>query len=151
MDSIVLFLKEHILPEGKSEADKVWKKAPQFWLSEDQKLYKRSFSGAIFAMHTPWGIRTTPEEVTWRDMWKPHKRQILISQSLHSGILMAEHAEGSTRVCEEVWPMPKIRPKHSSTRGSNPLSSPWPFAQWGLDIVGPFPNAVVRDGPRISS
>ena len=22
----------------------------------------------------------------------------------------------------------------------NPLSSPWPFAQWGLDIVGPFPK-----------
>ena len=24
----------------------------------------------------------------------------------------------------------------------NPLSSPWSFAQWGLDIVGPFPRAV---------
>ena len=24
----------------------------------------------------------------------------------------------------------------------NPLSSPWSFAQWGLDIVGPFPKAV---------
>ena len=24
----------------------------------------------------------------------------------------------------------------------NPLSSPWPFAQWGLDIVGPFSKAV---------
>ena len=44
MDSIVLFLKEDILPEEKSEADKVRRKAPQFWLSKDQKLYKRSFS-----------------------------------------------------------------------------------------------------------
>ena len=24
----------------------------------------------------------------------------------------------------------------------NLLSSPWPIAQWGLDIVGPFPKAV---------
>ena len=24
----------------------------------------------------------------------------------------------------------------------NPLSSPWSFAQWGLDIVGPFPKVV---------
>ena len=24
----------------------------------------------------------------------------------------------------------------------NSLSSPWPFAQWGLDILGPFPKAV---------
>ena len=44
MDSIVLILKEDILLEGKSEADKVRRKAPRFWLSEDQKLYKCSFS-----------------------------------------------------------------------------------------------------------
>ena len=24
----------------------------------------------------------------------------------------------------------------------NSLSSPWPFTQWGLDIVGPFPKAA---------
>ena len=24
----------------------------------------------------------------------------------------------------------------------NPLSSLWPFAQWGLDIVGPFPKVA---------
>ena len=24
----------------------------------------------------------------------------------------------------------------------NPLFSPWPFAQWGLDIIGPFPKAA---------
>jgi len=35
MDPIVLFLKEDILPEEKSEAEKVQRKAPQFWLSED--------------------------------------------------------------------------------------------------------------------
>ena len=46
MDPIVLFLKEDILPEEKSEAKKVRRKAPRFWLSKDQKLYKRSFSGS---------------------------------------------------------------------------------------------------------
>ena len=35
MDSIVLFLKEDILPKGKSEANKVQRKSPWFWLSED--------------------------------------------------------------------------------------------------------------------
>ena len=44
MDSIILFLKEDILPKEKSKADKVRRKAPRFWLSEDQKLYRRSFS-----------------------------------------------------------------------------------------------------------
>ena len=45
MDLIVLFLKEDILPNDKLEANKVQKKAPQFWLSKDKKLYKRSFFG----------------------------------------------------------------------------------------------------------
>ena len=45
MDPIVLFLKEDVMPEDKSELDKVRRKAHRFWLSEDQKLYKRSFSG----------------------------------------------------------------------------------------------------------
>ena len=35
MDSIVLFLKEDVLPEDKSEAEKVRRKAPHFWLSDD--------------------------------------------------------------------------------------------------------------------
>ena len=30
MDSIVLFLKEDVLLEDKSEAEKVWRKAPRF-------------------------------------------------------------------------------------------------------------------------
>ena len=45
MDPIVLFLREDILLENKSEADKVRRKAPHFWLFEDQKFYKCSFSG----------------------------------------------------------------------------------------------------------
>ena len=35
MDPIVLFLKDDILPKEKGEADKVRRKAPWFWLSED--------------------------------------------------------------------------------------------------------------------
>ena len=45
MDSISLFLEKDILPEEKSETEKVRRKAPRFWLSEYRKLYKRSFSG----------------------------------------------------------------------------------------------------------
>ena len=44
MDSILLFLERDILPEEKPEAEKIRRKAPRFWLSEDKKLYKCSFS-----------------------------------------------------------------------------------------------------------
>ena len=39
------FLKDDTLPEEKSEAEKILRKAPRFWLSEDHKLYMRSYSG----------------------------------------------------------------------------------------------------------
>ena len=44
MDPLVLFLKEDALPEEKSEANKIRGKASRYWLSEDLKLYKCSFS-----------------------------------------------------------------------------------------------------------
>ena len=44
MDPIVAFLKNDILPEGKSEAKKIQRNATQFWLSKNHKLYKHSYS-----------------------------------------------------------------------------------------------------------
>ena len=39
--------------------------------------------------------------------------------------------------------MSKVYAQYSPAGGVlNPFSSPWPFAQWGLDIVGPFPKTV---------
>ena len=64
MDPIVLFLREDILPEDKSEADKIRKKTtPRFWLSDDQKLYKFSFSGLyLFCIH-PEALELLLEEL----------------------------------------------------------------------------------------
>ena len=45
MDPIVRFLKDDVLPEEKSEAEKIRRNAPRFWLSKDHKLYKRSYAG----------------------------------------------------------------------------------------------------------
>ena len=45
MDPIILYLRGDILPKDKSEADKIRRNAPRFWLSDDQKLYKHFFSG----------------------------------------------------------------------------------------------------------
>ena len=63
MDSIVLFLKEDFLPEEKLEADKVRRKAPQFWLSKDQKLYKRSFSSPYLLCIHPKVVKLNLEEL----------------------------------------------------------------------------------------
>ena len=63
MDSIVLLLKEDILPESKSEADKVRRKAPWFWLSKDQKVYNRSFFGPYLLCIHPEAVELLIEEL----------------------------------------------------------------------------------------
>ena len=52
MNPLVLFLEEDILPGDKTEADKIRRNTSRFWLSEDQKLYKRYFLGPyLLCMH----------------------------------------------------------------------------------------------------
>ena len=63
MDSILLFLERDILPEEKSEAEKIRRKAPRFWLSEDRKLYKRSFSGPYHLCVHPDASESLLEEL----------------------------------------------------------------------------------------
>ena len=63
MDSISLFLEKDILPEEKLEADKVRRKAPRFWLSEDRKLYKRFFSGPYLLCVHPEASESLLEEL----------------------------------------------------------------------------------------
>uniref|UniRef100_A0A2N9GCT6 Integrase catalytic domain-containing protein n=1 Tax=Fagus sylvatica TaxID=28930 RepID=A0A2N9GCT6_FAGSY len=58
---------------------------------------------------------------------------------IHEGIC-GSHTGG--RSLAHPSNVPRFAPKiHQPARELNPLSSPWPFAQWGLDIVGPLPRA----------
>ena len=63
MDFIVLFLKEDTLLEEKSKANKVRRKVPRFWLSEDQKLYKRSFFSPYLLYVHPEMVEPLLEEL----------------------------------------------------------------------------------------
>ena len=63
MDPTVLYLRKDILPKDKSEADKVRRKMPHFWLSEDQKLYKRFFSGPFLLCIHPEASELLLEEL----------------------------------------------------------------------------------------
>ena len=143
MDPIVLFLREDILPSDKLEADKIQRKPPCFWLSEDQKLYKHSFFGLyLLCIHS--------------------KASELLLEELHEGIC-GSHTGGRSLSHRAVtqgywWPnmqkeaqeyvkkydqCQRFAPNVHQPRGVlNPLSNPWPFAQWGLDIVSPFPKAA---------
>ena len=53
---------------------------------------------------------------------------------------MQKEAQEYVKKCDQCQ---RFAPNvHQPGRVLNPLSSPWPFAQWGLDIVGPFPKVA---------
>ena len=63
MDPIVAFLKDDILLEVKSEAEKIRRNVTRFWLSEDHKLYRRSYSGPYLLCVHPEASELLLEEL----------------------------------------------------------------------------------------
>ena len=63
MDPIVVFLKDDILPEVKSEAEKIRRNTTRFWLSKDHKLYKHSYSGPYLLCVHPEASELLLEEL----------------------------------------------------------------------------------------
>ena len=63
MDPIVAFLKDDILPEAKLKAKKIRRNVTRFWLSEDHKLYRRSYSGPYLLCVHPEASKLLLEEL----------------------------------------------------------------------------------------
>ena len=63
MDSIIQFLKKDILLKERIEADKVRRKATRYLLAENQKLYKRTFSGPYLLCGHPKLTESLLEEL----------------------------------------------------------------------------------------
>ena len=143
MDSIIQFLKEDVLPEEKVEADKIRRKATSYWLSEDHKLHKHSFSGPYLLCVHPEQTESLLEEMHEGICESHTKGRSLAHRVITQGYWwpnMQREALEYVKKCDQCqWYAPSI---HQLGGILNPLSSPWPFAQWGLDIVGPFPKAV---------
>ena len=53
---------------------------------------------------------------------------------------MQKDAEAYVKTCDKCQRFSNIirQPAEELT----PMMAPWPFAQWGLDIMGPFPTAI---------
>ena len=101
MDPIVSFLKDDTLPEEKSEAEKIRRKAHRFWLFEDHKLYKSSYSGPYLLYVHPKATNLLLKELH-EGIYESHTRGRSVSQSHHPRVLVAGYAEGSPKVCQEM-------------------------------------------------
>ena len=134
MDPLVLFLKHDTLPEDKNEANRIIRKAFRFWLSEDSKLYKRSFLGPYLLCVHPDAIELILEELHEGICGSHTGGRSLSYRAITQGywwLSMQKEVQEYVKKCDQCQ---KFAP--------NILSNPWPFAQWGLDILGPFPKVA---------
>ena len=143
MDPIVDFLVEdHILNDEK-EANKVRRVASCYWLSLDRKLYLRSFGGPyLLCLHLGKVNKVLIE--LHEGVCNSHVGGCFIAhrvmtQGFWWPWMQKDVAEYVHR-CEQFQKHASLT--HQPTGYLNPISRPWPFAQWGLDILGPFPRAT---------
>ncbi|XP_065621064.1 uncharacterized protein LOC136063941 [Quercus suber] len=130
MDPIMRFLKDDILPQDKSEAKKVRRKAPRFWLSEDHKLYRRSYSGPYLLCVHPETVELLLEELHEGICGSHTGGRSLSHRAVTQGywwLRMQQEAQDYVKRCDQCQRFtPNI---HQPGGVLNSLSGLWPFAQ----------------------
>ena len=129
MDPIIQFLSKDVPQEDRSEAEKIRRKAPRFWLSKDQKLYKRSFSGLYLLCIHPKASKLLLEELHEGIRGSYTGGRSLAYRAITQGYWwpnMQKEALEYTKKCDQCQ---RFAPNTHKLGGFlNPLSSPWPFA-----------------------
>uniref|UniRef100_A0A2N9IQL1 Reverse transcriptase domain-containing protein n=1 Tax=Fagus sylvatica TaxID=28930 RepID=A0A2N9IQL1_FAGSY len=142
MSPILAYLKDDILPADRKEADRIRRVAPRYWVSKEGHLYRRSYTGPYLGCVHPDTVQNL--------LWEIHKGvcgghtggRSLAHCAIGQGYwwpYMQKDAAQYVKKCDKCQRFtPSI---HQPAASLNPIASPWPFSQWGLDIVGPLPRA----------
>ncbi|GAU41591.1 hypothetical protein TSUD_272000 [Trifolium subterraneum] len=135
------FLKSNILPADAKEAAKIRKRACSYILIDD-KLYRRGFSIPLLKC-----VEEMRVEFILQEIHEGINGQHIGGRSLARKALRAGYYWPTMQndVKDHVLKCDKCR-RHGDMHIApanelKTLISPWPFAWWGMDILGPFPTA----------
>ena len=158
-----MFLEKDVLPKEKSEADKVQRKAPRFWLSEDRKLYKRSFCGPYLLCVHPGASGSLLEELHEGVYGSHTGGRSLSHRALTQGYWwpnMQKEAQEYVKKCDQCQRFaPNI---HQPGGVLNPLSSPglllsgakilWDLSLrlWGTKNISWYAQIISLSGSKLS-
>ncbi|XP_035830860.1 uncharacterized protein LOC118480231 [Helianthus annuus] len=141
MSPIILYLQHGKLPEGKAEARKIQHKAINYGMA-DGVLYRKSFMGPLLRC-----VDKTDAQYLVREIHEglcgihagPRMVVAKITSAGYYWLGMHMDAVDLLRRCEACQRhAPKtLRPKNPLI----PVTFAWPFQQWGIDLIGPFPDA----------
>ena len=144
MDPIILYITTGELPDDKSRAHKIQIQSARFSIIDGQ-LYKRSLGEPYLKCLTPEQSQYVLAELH-EGICGNHPGGRTLAHQVHTQgyywPTMKTDAANYVRKCDPCQRMSPIL--RSSVQDLISISSPWPFAQWGIDIVGPFPTAPTQ-------
>ena len=139
---LIAYLRSGILPDGKDAARKLKVQASRFVLIKDV-LYKRGFSRSYLRClshdEADYVIREVHEGIYGNHLGA----QSLVHKLIRAGYYwptMLKDAQVYVKTCDKCQRFSNLirQPSEELTL----MTASWPFAQWGLDIMGPFPMVV---------
>ena len=139
---LVSYLKNGVLPDEKEVAIKLKVQAARFVLIKDV-LYKRGFSRPYLRCLGMEEANYVMREVHKGTYGNNSESRSLVYKLVRVGYYwptMQKDAEAYVKSCDKCQRFSNII--RQPTEELTPMTAPWPFAQWGLDIMGPFPTAV---------
>ncbi|XP_059649894.1 uncharacterized protein LOC132295604 [Cornus florida] len=142
IDLLETYLKHGALPDQKSKARKLRITATKYAIINNQ-LYRKSFSGPYLKCLSPTEALVVLRQIHDGDCGNHSGGRSLAHKVLTQGYLwpyLSWNAEEYTRRCDKCQrhgPM-----KHQSAEDLHAMANPWPFAQWGIDMVGSLPKTV---------
>ena len=139
---LISYLKTGVLPNGSDAARKVKVQASRFVLIKDV-LYKRGFSQLYLRCLCHGKADYVMREVHEGIYGNHSGARSLVHKLIRAGYYwptMMKDAQANVKACDKCQKFSNLirQPSEELT----PMTAPWPFAQWGLDIMGPFPAAV---------
>ncbi|GKB33514.1 reverse transcriptase domain-containing protein [Tanacetum coccineum] len=144
MTPIIEYLKDGTLPGDRKEASKLRIKAKQYELLEEV-IYKRSFLKPWLRCVGPLQADYVIREIHEGSCSMQARPRSLVAKAMRLGYYwptMHQDAREMIRTCNDCQihrPVPR-NPQQPLT----PITAPWPFSKWGIDIAGPFPKGPIE-------
>ncbi|GAU50523.1 hypothetical protein TSUD_177730 [Trifolium subterraneum] len=142
MSPVYNFLKSNILPADAKEATKIRKRACSYVLLDD-KLYRRGFSIPLLKCVEETRIEFILQEIHEGVNGQHTGGRSLARKALRAGYYwptMQNDAKDHVLKCDKCQ---RHGDMHIAPANElKTLISPWSFAWWGMDILGPFPTAA---------
>uniref|UniRef100_A0A2N9FUY8 Uncharacterized protein n=1 Tax=Fagus sylvatica TaxID=28930 RepID=A0A2N9FUY8_FAGSY len=139
MTPIVNYLEDETLPSDPAEARKLRARSTRFILIQGV-LYKRGFSLPYLRCLDKAEANYVMREVHEGIYGNHSGARSLVHKLVRAGYYwptMQKDAVSYIRACDKCQRFGNLI--HSPPETLTPMTAPWPFAQWGLDIMGPLP------------